>query len=786
MLLVPRTPRQRDRNHRPYNMNAEEAVTRLRQGGRSLERYVEDFLEVANQLSWHDAALGFCFQMGLDEDTIRCDLPVCNYPLIELINVVLYLNGSDFEVEECHRSNRPTPSEARRVVSGNDTSGSPACRANGSARQPRRKQTPPGSNRHSPPQPGTAALGQHSDAAHGSQEGGKEKAPVQSRCCCLLSRVKLRLLPESSHVAAACTKSSQVTAAFSEASQVAAASHEPHQVKFQVRLLSRVKLRLCLLSLVKIQLRPLSQVTAASPESSQAAAGFPESSQVSESSQVAAALSESSQVSESSQAAAVFLESSQATAAVPVTRQATAVPESQRATAAVPVSSQVKAVVPVSSNATAVSPSQEKSQPWFLSQAKSPLIPMSQVRSLLILKSSLATTGHHEPSQASTGLREPGQVTADLHEPEPRQVSSDTPRSRPIMMARVLDPPLVLVRAANISVAPAPHKPTINEVTFDLKSAPEIPSGLKSAPEASSAGEAAPMPPEVSAPAVEPLMVAALNYELYASPPTLSTSSIPALPRFPSLMRASAHPPEPAPPARTPEPSPARPPESALNYELLCFSPYSVYLLYPCSPQSWRASARPPESAPPPARPPEPEPPPARPPESAPPPERPSEPVPPPVPPARPPEPAPPEHPPALVPTKPGLPVLSRVGYALSPPEKILGGYSPDRPWLPEPPDPPWPYGLCARPWLHELPDPPWSFKLLDPPWRRNPTPSCVCPAQPPGRPPSHPDVKSYGAGRALGEGGVMSDLCVPFGLFCVVFPVFAHICYVIVLSFTP
>ncbi|RXN20289.1 vegetative cell wall gp1-like isoform X4 [Labeo rohita] len=123
-------------------MNAEEALTRLRQDGRSLERYVGDFLELANQLRWHDAALGFVFQMGLDEDMIRCDLPVCNYPLIELINVVLYLNGSDLEVEECHMSNRPAPSEARRVVSGKNTSGIPAYRANGSARQPRRKQTP--------------------------------------------------------------------------------------------------------------------------------------------------------------------------------------------------------------------------------------------------------------------------------------------------------------------------------------------------------------------------------------------------------------------------------------------------------------------------------------------------------------------------------------------------------------------------------------------------------------------------------------------------------------------
>ncbi|KAL0192162.1 hypothetical protein M9458_010458, partial [Cirrhinus mrigala] len=50
--------------------------TLVGQGVRRLERYVEDFLELANQLNWHDAALGVCFQPGLDNETIRCDLPV--------------------------------------------------------------------------------------------------------------------------------------------------------------------------------------------------------------------------------------------------------------------------------------------------------------------------------------------------------------------------------------------------------------------------------------------------------------------------------------------------------------------------------------------------------------------------------------------------------------------------------------------------------------------------------------------------------------------------------------
>ncbi len=59
--------------------SAEDELWGLRQAGRRLERYVEDFLELAIQLSWHDTALGACFQLGLDDETIRCDLPMCDF-----------------------------------------------------------------------------------------------------------------------------------------------------------------------------------------------------------------------------------------------------------------------------------------------------------------------------------------------------------------------------------------------------------------------------------------------------------------------------------------------------------------------------------------------------------------------------------------------------------------------------------------------------------------------------------------------------------------------------------
>ncbi|KAL0151375.1 hypothetical protein M9458_053369, partial [Cirrhinus mrigala] len=141
ILRLPPT-HDRDRSLDLIMITAEEALLGLRQGGRRLERYVEEFLELANQLSWHDAALGACFQLGLDNETIRYDLPMCEYPLIELINLVLYLNGSKFEVEEIredYMSRRPAPSGTRRVVLALTSPGTPTYRTNGSDRLPRPK-----------------------------------------------------------------------------------------------------------------------------------------------------------------------------------------------------------------------------------------------------------------------------------------------------------------------------------------------------------------------------------------------------------------------------------------------------------------------------------------------------------------------------------------------------------------------------------------------------------------------------------------------------------------------
>lgn len=69
-------------------------------------------------------AFALCFQLGLDNETCMCD-----YPLIELIDLVLYLNGSDSEIEEIEEkfwSFRPAPSEACHILPSQPMSSTPA------------------------------------------------------------------------------------------------------------------------------------------------------------------------------------------------------------------------------------------------------------------------------------------------------------------------------------------------------------------------------------------------------------------------------------------------------------------------------------------------------------------------------------------------------------------------------------------------------------------------------------------------------------------------------------
>ncbi|ROL45267.1 hypothetical protein DPX16_17878 [Anabarilius grahami] len=93
----------------PKPLKADERLCRLRQGGRPLERYVEEFLEVSNLVSWTDACINVVFLMGLDKDVIRYNEPACNFSLVDSLNSILLLNGSNFEVDEIQKNQSPCP-----------------------------------------------------------------------------------------------------------------------------------------------------------------------------------------------------------------------------------------------------------------------------------------------------------------------------------------------------------------------------------------------------------------------------------------------------------------------------------------------------------------------------------------------------------------------------------------------------------------------------------------------------------------------------------------------------
>ncbi len=103
---------------------------------------MEEFLELFNRVSWHVAALGACFLLGLDDEVIRCDLPVSDFPLIELINLIFFLNGSDEEVEEIPRPHHPTPAGTRRISPAHPTPRTSAYLSNGSYHLPNPKHPP--------------------------------------------------------------------------------------------------------------------------------------------------------------------------------------------------------------------------------------------------------------------------------------------------------------------------------------------------------------------------------------------------------------------------------------------------------------------------------------------------------------------------------------------------------------------------------------------------------------------------------------------------------------------
>ncbi|ROL47447.1 hypothetical protein DPX16_13162 [Anabarilius grahami] len=102
----------------------------LLQDGRSLKRYVEEFVELAYLTNWPDACLNALFLEGLDESTIRFDEPDDYFSLDDTINLILDLNGSKFVVEEVPDracNSRPVPPETRTAWPVHQSTSSSTC-----------------------------------------------------------------------------------------------------------------------------------------------------------------------------------------------------------------------------------------------------------------------------------------------------------------------------------------------------------------------------------------------------------------------------------------------------------------------------------------------------------------------------------------------------------------------------------------------------------------------------------------------------------------------------------
>ncbi|KAI2655611.1 hypothetical protein H4Q32_018036 [Labeo rohita] len=207
------------------------------------------------------------------------------------------------------------------------------------------------------------------------------------------------------------------------------------------------------------------------------------------------------------------------------------IPEPGKVNAVVPVSSQVTAVVPESSQVTAdlhksskATADLQESGPATADvhqPSQSLVTPRLTVQSLVtsrLTTQSLVTPCLSSQSLVTSrltiqSLGTPRLTSQSLITSKPRHVSSDTPRSQLIMMASVLDPPLMSVRALPLMAV------TILCV-WAAHSAPEVSSLHESAPEVSSFHESAPVPPEVAAPAAEPPKGAPSICELSTCPLT--------------------------------------------------------------------------------------------------------------------------------------------------------------------------------------------------------------------------------------------------------------------------
>ncbi|KAL0146895.1 hypothetical protein M9458_057834 [Cirrhinus mrigala] len=313
-----------------FDMDTDRILCRIKQGPRTLEQYICEFLAIANYSTLPDCILIEIFCDGLNEllkARLRCEGPRSS--LAVFMDYALLCVSSPFTVgvaEEERDATEPLTAWIAREM---------------------------------------AAVSERARAMAATTLPVHKMAAAPERMVATIEPVhKMAATAEPVHKMVAETELRHVTAAIPEPCRVAAVFPESSQVSKS--------------SQVAAVFPESSQVS----ESSQVAAVFPESSQVSKSSQVAAAFPESSQVSRSSQAMAAVPGSSQATVVVPVSRQVKAV---------FPVSSQVRAIAPVSSQVTAIFPEPSTVKMAITPEPLHKMAAQSQVTSRLTTQSQVTS-----------------------------------------------------------------------------------------------------------------------------------------------------------------------------------------------------------------------------------------------------------------------------------------------------------------------------------------------------------------------------------------------------------
>ncbi|KAI2652466.1 hypothetical protein H4Q32_005691 [Labeo rohita] len=524
-------------------MDSDRILLRLRQGPRTLEQYIREFLAIANYSTLPDCIIIEIFCDGVNEPLkarLRREGPRSS--LAAFLDFALLCVGSFFTVgvaeEECDISVMPAAQPARGMAAASERAHVMAATA-----VPVHKMA-------------AAPVRVHTMAATAEpvHKVATTAVPVRKMAVALVRAHKMAATTEPVHKMAANTELRYVTAATPEPNQVAAAFQSDPLFLSQVRpwFLSQARSQPCFLSQARSQPWFLSQ--AGSPpwflsqarsklsflsqaglyEPSQVIADLHESSQVTidlhEPSRVIADLHEPSQaiadLHEPSQAIADLHEPGQVTADLHEPSQVTAdLHESSQFTTGLHKPGQATAGLHEPSQASAglygpesshVPPDGPESSHVPPDGPESSHIPPDRPEPRHV------SSDHPVPRHVSSVCPEQSHVSSDR--PELHHVSSDIPRSRPIMMASVLDPPLVSVRAANIPVASTPSKSTIKEVlppatalplmavaiwcVWAAHCAPEVTSVHKSAPEVTSVNKSA---PEVTSVHKSALEVTSLN-----------------------------------------------------------------------------------------------------------------------------------------------------------------------------------------------------------------------------------------------------------------------------------